>query len=322
MTKKMMIDTSIGLLLITAFITAMSACGTVDTSNFEISEAILEQSSVSSTEQANYSAESEAPSSQTDISISFQEHSMETEELDAFGYWLYTPENPTENMPLIVYLHGASGRGEDLNLVVADEDFPKYLQSGDLGNVRAYVLIPQLPADLRSWSDIGDSLYSLIQKTVSDLSIDTENISLSGFSMGGTAVWELAAGHMPKDADFNCGVNDGRTPVEEYADVTRGAHGAVDFWGNVWEWTSTVRSEADGKTILGVKGGSWESERTDCRTEYREEGRDAAKGYEDVGFRIIQVKNGEEPEKAVALTTLDAPTVTAASNSEDSITLS
>lgn len=193
MTKKRMIDTSIGLLLITAFITAMSACGTVDTSNLESSEAILEQSSVSSTEQANSSAESEAPSSQADISISFQEHSMETEELGAFGYWLYTPENPTENMPLIVYLHGASGRGEDLNLVVADEDFPKYLQSGELGDVRAYVLIPQLPADLRSWSDISDSLYSLIQKTVSDLSIDTENISLAGFSMGGTAVWELAA---------------------------------------------------------------------------------------------------------------------------------
>lgn len=171
----------------------MSACGTVDTSNLASSEAILEQSSVSSTEQANSSAESEAPSSQTGISISFQKHSMETEELDAFGYWLYTPENPTENMPLIVYLHGASGRGEDLNLVVADEDFPKYLQSGELGDVRAYVLIPQLPADLRSWSDISDSLYSLIQKIISDLPIDTENISLAGFSMGGTAVWELAA---------------------------------------------------------------------------------------------------------------------------------
>lgn len=193
MTKKRMVYTSIGLLLTASLLMAMSACGTVDTSNLESSEAILEQSSVSSTEQPGSAAESETASSQTDGSISFQEHSMETEKLDAFGYWLYTPENPTENMPLIVYLHGASGRGEDLNLVVADEDFPKYLQSGELGDVRAYVLIPQLPADLRSWSDISDSLYSLIQKTLSDLSIDTENISLAGFSMGGTAVWELAA---------------------------------------------------------------------------------------------------------------------------------
>lgn len=150
----------------------------------------------------------------------------------------------------------------------------------------------------------------------------TEQDGVNTYRLPGESEWELAAGHMPKDADFNCGVNDGRTPVEEYADVTRGAHGAIDFWGNVWEWTSTVRSESDGTTVLGVKGGSWESERTDCRTEYREEGRDASKVYEDVGFRVIQVKNGEEPEQVVALTTLDAPTVAAASNSDDSITLS
>ena len=110
--------------------------------------------------------------------------------------------------------------------------------------------------------------------------------------------------------------------MEEYADVTPGRAWSGDFWGNVWEWTSTVRSESGGSTILGVKGGSWESERTDCRTEYREEGRDASMGYEDVGFRVIQVRNGEEPEQAVALTMLEAPTVWVTSVSEDSIALS
>lgn len=150
----------------------------------------------------------------------------------------------------------------------------------------------------------------------------TEQDGVNTYRLPNESEWELAAGHMPKDADFNCGVNDGRTPVEEYADVTRGAHGTVDFWGNVWEWTSTVRSESGGSTILGVKGGSWESERTDCRTEYREEGRDASMGYEDVGFRVIQVRNGEEPEQAVALTMLEAPTVWVTSVSEDSIALS
>lgn len=56
------------------------------------------------------------------------------------------------------------------------------------------------------------------------------------YRLSSESEWELAAGHMPKDAEFNCGVADGRTAVDRYADSTRGAHGAIDFWGNVWEW--------------------------------------------------------------------------------------
>ncbi|MCI6528792.1 MAG: formylglycine-generating enzyme family protein [Clostridiales bacterium] len=61
----------------------------------------------------------------------------------------------------------------------------------------------------------------------------TERDGVNTCRLPNESEWELAAGHMPKDADFNCGVNDGRTSVEEYAKVTRGAHGAVDFWGSV-----------------------------------------------------------------------------------------
>lgn len=139
----------------------------------------------------------------------------------------------------------------------------------------------------------------------------TEKDGVNTYRLPNESEWELAAGHMPKDADFNCGVNDGRTPVEQYAKATRGAHGAVDFWGNVWEWTSTMRSVSGDTTILGVKGGSWESARTDCRSEYRNEGRESDIGYEDVGFRVIQVLNGEEPEQKVELATLDFPNVSA-----------
>ena len=121
---------------------------------------------------------------------------------------------------------------------------------------------------------------------------DAENL----YRLPTESEWELAAGHMPKDADFNCGVNDGRTPVEQYAKVTRGAHGAVDFWGNVWEWTSTERNNNGTAVTLGVKGGAWNTARTDCRTEYRDEGRDASLGYEDVGFRVIQVLGGKEDQ--------------------------
>ena len=121
---------------------------------------------------------------------------------------------------------------------------------------------------------------------------DAENL----YRLPTESEWELAAGHMPKDADFNCGVNDGRTPIEQYAKVTRGAHGAIDFWGNVWEWTSTERNNNGTAVTLGVKGGAWNTARTDCRTEYRDEGRDASLGYEDVGFRVIQVLGGKEDQ--------------------------
>ncbi|MGN1093662.1 MAG: SUMF1/EgtB/PvdO family nonheme iron enzyme, partial [Candidatus Neoclostridium sp.] len=134
--------------------------------------------------------------------------------------------------------------------------------------------------------------------------------------------WELAAGHMPKDAAFNCGVNDGRTSVEKYASVTRGAHGAVDFWGNVWEWTSTVRATNANGVQYGVKGGAWNSARTDCRTEYRKEGRAGSAGYEDVGFRVLCILNGDEPEQKVELATLKSPDVTAVSSSANTVELS
>ena len=149
----------------------------------------------------------------------------------------------------------------------------------------------------------------------------TKQDGVNTYRLPNESEWELAAGHMPKDADFNCAITDSRTPVDQYEGVTRGAHGAIDFWGNVWEWTSTERSNPGGVTTLGVKGGSWCSERTECRTEHRKEGRNAAVGYEDVGFRVIQVLKGKEPEQKVELATLEAPVVSAVSATPDSITL-
>lgn len=125
-----------------------------------------------------------------DIPAAFEAHNT-----NSMRYWLYTPANPTENMPLIVYLHGGSGKGDDLNLITAVDGFPKYLQDGTLGDVRAYVLIPQLSANQRGWAESSDSVYALIQSIVSEYSINAENISLTGHSMGGTGTWNLSAMH-------------------------------------------------------------------------------------------------------------------------------
>ncbi len=118
--------------------------------------------------------------------------------------------------------------------------------------------------------------------------------------------WELAAGHMPKDADFNCDLYDHLTSVYEYEDVTRGAHGAIDFWGNVWEMTSTITSSNE-DTLIRVKGGAYNTTRNECRTEYHDESRSVSSYFKDLGFRVIQVKDGIEPSQKADLYTLDIP---------------
>lgn len=101
------------------------------------------------------------------------------------------------------------------------------------------------------------------------------------------AEWELAAGHMPKDADMNCGENNGTSSVTSYAQ-TLAACGAIDMWGNVWEWTSDSKTTDTGQKEMFVKGGAWNTPRTKCRTEYRDETRSPTLEYDTVGFRIVK----------------------------------
>lgn len=96
--------------------------------------------------------------------------------------------------------------------------------------------------------------------------------------------WILGAGHMPKDVTMNSGrVETGLTPVDAYSQTT-GACGGIDFWGNCWEWTSST--DANGQYI--IKGGSWDSERDDCRSEKSDVVRTGTKGYANVGFRVVR----------------------------------
>lgn len=88
-----------------------------------------------------------------------------------------------------------------------------------------------------------------------------------------------------KDAEFNAGENKGLTPAYAYSS-TLSASGAINMWGNVWEWTSTTRKQ----NTKAVKGGAWNSKRIDCRTEYREESRNQNSGYSNVGFRVVRIK--------------------------------
>ena len=186
----------LAVLMTATVITVFSGCGSGQTPNTEGStpkqrtEEITENTEIPETPEE--STEDTKPEDKPAAASSFRACSIKTNSLGELKYWLYTPSDPTENMPLIVYLHGGSGKGDDLELITAVDGFPKYLRDGQLGDVRAYVIIPQLPSSQKGWANGAAAVYELIQVTVSKFGIYEENISLTGHSMGGTGTWNLA----------------------------------------------------------------------------------------------------------------------------------
>lgn len=137
-----------------------------------------------------------APETTQNVSLpELRELSITTSQIDTFRYLLCIPSAPAKNMPLVVYLHGGSGKGDDLELLTELDGFPKYLKTGQLWDIPAYVVIPQLPSDIRGWAEAADSVISLIRSVKDEYMIDENNISLTGHSMGGTGTWSLAAAY-------------------------------------------------------------------------------------------------------------------------------
>ena len=108
-------------------------------------------------------------------------------------YLLYLPDNyhdrKDERFPLLVFLHGAGERGDDLELV-KKHGLPKMIDAGD--SFPFIVISPQCPEN-QVWDT--ELVYQLITRIESAYSVDKRRIYLTGLSMGGYATWELLADH-------------------------------------------------------------------------------------------------------------------------------
>ncbi len=116
-----------------------------------------------------------------------------------YRYLSYTPKeynsDTLKKWPLIIYLHGGSRRGTDLNKLYAD-GIPDQIYRGR--EFPFIIIAPQCPEHIR-WST--DNWFENLYNEVNDkYRIDTNRIYLTGCSLGGAGTWYIAAKYPDKFA--------------------------------------------------------------------------------------------------------------------------
>lgn len=104
-------------------------------------------------------------------------------------FLLFLPEGyerSERRWPLLLFLHGAGERGEDLERVKAHGP-PKIVQTRP--DFPFIVVSPQVP-DGRVW-DSG-ALLALLDRLTAELRVDPDRVYVTGLSMGGFGTWNLA----------------------------------------------------------------------------------------------------------------------------------
>ncbi len=105
-------------------------------------------------------------------------------------YLLYEPAGARADdgpWPLILFLHGAGERGDDLNQV-RTQGLPAKIERD--GPLPALVAAPQCPAG-GWWRPV--ELKALLDHLLTTQPVDRDRVYLTGLSMGGTGTWLLAA---------------------------------------------------------------------------------------------------------------------------------
>jgi predicted peptidase len=145
-------------------------------------------------------------------------------------YLLYLPkgygDTQDQAWPLLLFLHGAGERGDDLNLVKKHGP-PKLIEQGR--EFPFLVVSPQCPLN-SWWPEQVDALIALLDEVQSKYAVDADRVYLTGLSMGGFGTWTLISRHPERFAAAApiCGGGD-RYLARRLKDVPVWAfHGAKD----------------------------------------------------------------------------------------------
>lgn len=186
------------------------------------------------------------------------------------NYLLYLPKNYNNKnrFPLLMFLHGAGERGNDLELVKKHGP-PKLIEEGK--DFPFIIVSPQCPLN-SWWPNESTALFALIDDLCEKLYIDEEKIYLTGLSMGGYGTWAMAINNPDRFAAILpiCGGGDvrnvckiGRLPVwafhgakdavvplkesQDLVDKLKSCNGNVEFTvypeANHDSWTETYNNQ-------------------------------------------------------------------------------
>ncbi len=104
-------------------------------------------------------------------------------------YLLFVPDtyDPEEQWPLIVFLHGYSTNGSNINTLF-NKTPTNHID--DLSDFSFIIVSPQLPDGL--WPKMFDPINELVDNLTEILPIDPNEIFLTGLSSGGYGTWKYA----------------------------------------------------------------------------------------------------------------------------------
>jgi len=151
------------------------------------------------------------------------------EKSKTYPYLAYLPDgydkNDAKAWPLIIYLHGSSCKGNNLEKLKKYGP-PFYLDRGM--NVDAIVISPQCPSN-KNWT-YGTWFESFYKELKDKYNIDPSRVYLTGMSLGGFGTWDIASRYPDYFAAIMplCGGGQTRM-VETLKDIpTWVFHGEVD----------------------------------------------------------------------------------------------
>lgn len=141
---------------------------------------------------------------------------------DTMPYGIFTPSNAdkAESLPMIVWLHGTGGVSKGERELLRS-GLPYAIKNNKLEGFGAYILCPQLTNGYSgTWSDENatDKLQAVLDKVIQEYNIDTNNVVITGHSLGGIGALYMA--HNLSSYFSKCAVFSGYYPGFSPSEIT------------------------------------------------------------------------------------------------------